>query len=312
MKKGYKSMIENRMEEIRQIVRTYQNEIDRQTKKYTRQAEIKSERLRPDAFAEDDRTDRAILMGNIDAAITQAEINVNVVFDDIEKVVAEWIASPPSADFTAVMACVDRFDLKLSRTEIEMLSTLAAGSYIGWKVLDQYAAANAMSCNFQSADRIKQMISAARSDVLTAVRCYCGQDSAFSWITGETIPSFRRAFAASYLGMERTSLHDLAEVLNATMNPAVSLLPDEKERLQKYFDGYTGEDRIARMIELITADPDDADRFSLYDKDIYDAARQQIREQKIAEDQAAQEAVREASAAALKAHVDAVRARLSE
>ena len=308
MNKAYQKPIQKRLEDVKEAIKAYQKEADRQVAKYAHQYELKTGRLKEDALREEDMMDRAILMGALDFSRSQAELAITLAFEDIGKVVEEWVSQPPSAEFTAVMSTVDRFNLQLSRSEIEVLSTLASGSYIGQKVIDLYASDNAMSCNFQPVEKIRQQISAARSDALAAVHAYCTQDmTEYKWITDREYPTHVRVYAADYLERERTSLTDLWETLNAAMNPDVSLIPSEIERLEKFFDGH--EDRVQRMQELILMDPDHADRFALYDPKSYKAARQIIAEQKMEQAAAARKAVAEAAKKATDAHYEAVKAK---
>ena len=310
--KKYNKQLKKNIQEIRASVQAHHTETDRQIEKYARQYEAKAARLKPEAHKYEDLADRAITQGNIEFSASQAELQINLIFEEIQKAVAEWIAEPPSAEFTAVMSTVDRFDLKLSRSEIAMLSPLASGSYIGQRVLDTFASANGMTTDFQSAEKLEQLINAARSDALLAVRAYCGLEQGYEWVTDKRYPIFRRVYALDYLNMDQNSLTDLQAALKTAMDPAISLLPSERERIGKYFDGYTDEDKVQRMVELITADPDHADRYALYDADVYKAARAEIREKKIAEDQAARQALRDAADASVKAHTAAAKASLEE
>lgn len=311
MKKSHFNLISELLSDIRNTIKEHQENVDSEIKKYNRQVSTDTERLNQETLDFETRKNRLIAQSGVRNSAEQAIRSVDYTFDDIQKEVNQWAVEQPSAEFLSIMETVNRFNLELSVDEIKILSQSAAGSYFAEKVLSGFAEKSGLRYPFSTVEELNQMIRNARADCHVAINAYCGDlsgNKAEKWITDDIgqFQTHQRVLAAEFLTRDHSSLIDLEDALTTATDNTLSLIPNEQQRIAAMFDGILPEDRYDKMKSLILEFPKLETKLAVFDKECYQRAKDEIREQRESEYQASLLAVREASDRALKAKRAAV------
>ena len=97
-----------------------------------------------------------------------------------------WITEPMPEQLAAILNTYRTFDMKPSVSELGMLKDLAAGSYLGEKLVAIISDQVGVQCDFVSIDQLNRMLIDVRNDARSAVDCYAGTaDSHFKFIADE-------------------------------------------------------------------------------------------------------------------------------
>lgn len=312
----YENAVEE-LERVKEKIREHMATVDRESKAAAEKIKRIRETYLPEAAT---KHERLVMQSARAEAAASAEVINTVVqygFDSILERIGNFIRRPISSEFQVIMASVRENGVTLDPAEIRILSESAQESYFASKILAETAKSQGLRYPFLSAQQILADVEAARREVKTVLQAYPGETEGNTlktpWIS-QINDGIKQGNAKTFLDREATVLTKLESDLRLFADPSVKLFAsDDVSGLDRFFEGAeTEEDKTERMKNLLLSRPDLESQLSIYQPEIFKAAKKVILDERLAEAQEAKQAVQAALEAAKAANQAARAAKTAE
>ncbi len=161
-------------EQIKEIVREYQEEADRHFQDYSRKMERAKKRYSQDAFAEESKKiwyDADIHLGTTrDIAKKQVDLIVEDIKNDFHK----WMIKPINGDLIQTLNCIRNFEIGLGIEELRSLEKEAKKSFFGSRIFSEIAKENGYYVKTPDSKTFMEALLRVRDNAVTAIVCYAG------------------------------------------------------------------------------------------------------------------------------------------
>lgn len=242
--------------------------------------------------------------------------DINLAFDEIRASVVEWVSTPVPEGIANLIGNIRNNALQLSSQELLALSEQARGSYFAMRSLSALANEQRLNFpNYEKLDNLSRMITIAENSCRNAVNYYSGSlaegGHLATWLLPdeELLTVNTSAMAAQFFEQKDSSFWEMTERLLTLTDPAVSLLPSERDRIKKLFARCETEDqKVERMLKLIEdphTDKTDIGVLKMFDEKLYTAALKLKKDNTRIAAKAVEDAVREKQIEAMKARTSA-------
>ena len=228
-------------------------------------------------------------------AKTKSEINalkkstiqkVRAEYMQINSLLRDWSTSPMPEQCAAMLGAFARYDLTPTKSELEILTELSQGSYLGSRIVDGMAKnLGYYSRDFQTIEELQRSLQSAEKDTENCIRNFAGVPSAdyklASDLVGLNLAENRNliVFSSDFLQADN-SFSRIERTLCDITESGFALLPSKRRAVDALFEGVADADRTGVAVRLIESDDSMRDLLSLYDKNLYLDALDALAEEK--------------------------------
>lgn len=263
-------------EKVKRIISTYQADADRHFANYKAKEAHMRRTYSSEGFLEFFTQGvypkfAGEAQANADIAIKQ----INDVFSDIENDLRSYMIKPLDASAAQILDCINRFELKLSKAELEVIELSVKDSYLGSRILEKIAWKNGYHVDVPKMEQLQRAIKSVRSNATLAIRAYAGSpDDKF--IGRDLLPKWEKdglvlgdygvthmLYACDYL--QKGELDRLEKMFSEARAPMVyRLTEDEAEKVEKGVESilHDGEIDKKAVHDLLKKEPDFPDKLS--------------------------------------------------
>ena len=204
-------------------------------------------------------------------------------FSQIRQIIRAWTFQPIPPEVSVTLDTITRNQLKLSRAELEVLSELTQGCYIGEKIVDGLAKQDGLfDSGFIAIDDIYKSIRQAEDVIDRAIENYSGQLDENNKLLSNML-GLSLSEDAWFIPMSATVLTDdnafsRAETMLSTVTESTfELLPSRRAEIDAMFADRTEDERLEIIQAAIDAeDTESLDNFRLYDQALYSRAEKNL------------------------------------
>lgn len=273
-----------KFEEIKKTVLDFQKKADRYFSEYCEKARGMEEKYRPEVFKQE------VMMnvwpyysGNVAAERDTARERVTGICEEIRNDLKRWAMKPVEPEILQILQCMHDFGIKLSRSELSIIESSVENNLFAQKIFCEVAKNSGYIAKFPDFSTYLGALQEAENDAKLAISAYAGKAEGGQFpgvdllgkneINGISYGEFQiyhKMFAADYAENHR-SLSEAAELWSkARVKTSYTLTEKEKTRLEKIAEESKkgdAQERKDRMKQLLEAEPDIADKFSLMGDD---------------------------------------------
>lgn len=269
-----------KFEEIEKVVLDFQKKADRYFSEYNKKAGDMREKYRPEVFKREIMTQVwPYYSGNVSAERDKAKEDVSNICEEIRNDLKCWMLKPIKPETLQILQCMHDFDIKLSRSELSIIESDIQDNILAQKIFCEVAKNSGYLAKFPDFSAYLGALQEAESDAKLAISAYCGKaeggqfpgvdllgKNEVNGISYGEFQIYQKMFAADYSEKHR-SLDEAAELWSkARIKISYTLTEKEKTRLEKIAEEVKkgdAQERKDRMKQLLEAEPDIADKFSL-------------------------------------------------
>lgn len=269
-----------KFEEIKKIVLDFQKRADRYFSEYCEKARGMEEKYRPEVFKREIMTQVwPYYSGNISAERDHAKTAISDICEDIRNDLKRWALKPVDPGTLQILQCMHDFGIKLSRSELSIIESSVENNLFAQKIFCEVAKNSGYLAKFPDFSTYLAALQEAESDAKLAVSAYVGKSengqfpgadllgkNEINGIVYGDFQFYQKMFAAEYAENHR-SLSEAEELWSkARVKTSYTLTEKERTRLEKIVDETKKGDeqeRKSRMKQILEAEPDIADKFSL-------------------------------------------------
>ena len=160
---------------IAEIIKNFQKDADRSYESYQEKEKRARARYSPEAFREE------FIMKTWAEASGRAQANVEItisevmeVFDDIENKLKKFMMQPLSESTAQILDCINKFGLKLSLNELQVIEESLRDSYIGLRIFSGLSEKNGYIASIPSMKQLQDALKSARGNASLAIKAYAG------------------------------------------------------------------------------------------------------------------------------------------
>lgn len=216
---------------------------------------------------------------------TQTLDKIRLEFVAISALLNEWALSPVPESCAAVLRTYKDYGLTPTKSELELLTENAAGSYLASRIISGMAKSIGLVDDFVPLEQLRRSLTAAERDTETAVRDFIGIPDEKFRCTADMLNlhlSDNRnwiVYASQFLESDN-SFSRIEKTLTECTETEFALAPSRRREIDRIFEGLSESDRVATAARLIESDDSMADLLSSYDRDMYVSALSLNAEQK--------------------------------
>lgn len=269
-----------KFEEIKKIVLDFQKRADRYFSEYCEKARGMEEKYRPEVFKREIMTQVwPYYSGNVSSERDHAKTAISDICEDIRNDLKRWMLKPIKPETLQILQCMHDFDIKLSRSELSIIEGDIQDNILAQKIFCEVAKNSGYLAKFPDFSTYLAALQEAESDAKLAVSAYAGKSkngqfpgadllgkNEINGIVYGDFQFYQKMFAAEYAENHR-SLSEAAELWSkARVKTSYTLTEKERTRLEKIVDETkkgNEQERKSRMKQILEAEPDIADKFSL-------------------------------------------------
>lgn len=206
---------------------------------------------------------------------------IQVEFDSLKDYLTAWTMQPLPEDFAAVVGVAARYGIKFTPTELKALDHMSRGNYLSRRIVNGIAnETKVLLPDFRNIDEVLTDVGKAQRDCELFINSYCGEFSTRAkryeadFLMEELPPHHVRYFASAFLGRDDSSLAILEKNLSDDTSSLadLGLLPEMRDRIDKYFEGAEPDKKIDICINLLENNSDLAGFIRLYDAELFNKA----------------------------------------
>lgn len=216
-------------------------------------------------------------------AKTKSEINalkkstiqkVRAEYMQINSLLRDWLVSPMPEQCAAMLGAFARYDLTPTKSELEILTELSQGSYLGSRIVDGMGKSLGYVGDFKPIETLRREIDVARHDTENAIKNFAGipdeNHRLAADLLGLNLAENRNliVFACGFLEGEN-SFSRLETELSDVMETEFTLLPSKRREIDALFADVPDSDRTDVAKRMIENDDSMADLLESYDKKLY-------------------------------------------
>lgn len=271
-------------QKVKSIISTYQENADRHFANYKAKEAAMRKRYSQESFVEE------FIQGVYPKFAGEAQANADIaikeieeVFGDIETDLKKYIMEPLDDSTAQILDCVNRFDLKMSRGELEVIESAVKKSYLGSRVFEGIARKNGYHVDVPKMEQFQHALKSARNNAALSIRAYAGSpDSKF--VGRDLLPKwekdgvvlgnyevFHTLYAYQYL--EKGEIDRLEKMFSDARAASVYRLTEEEEKnVRQGVESilHNGEIDKKAAQALIKKEPDFKDKLESMPADYFD------------------------------------------
>lgn len=271
-------MSKTKFSEIRGIVEKYQKKADSYISSYCEKMENARNRYSPQVFQKQSADIWAHHTGCLAADRDCALGDIDRIAADIRSDFKQWMIKPVNADLLRTMDSLRNYEIKLSRSELDVLREEVNDSFFGLKILSEISKESGYFIKTPSMADFMNKLNSAVDSAKTAIECYSGaapfpgKDLLGTWRVGGVdygeFPVWRRLYASNYLEKD-TTLQEAEKAWAAASVPAtLELTQDEQRRIYDLVGNIKNEkEKRDRIEEIAAVEPDFKEKISLLSGD---------------------------------------------
>ena len=210
---------------------------------------------------------------------------IKLEFVQINGLLNEWSLCPVPESCAAVLRAYKDYGLTPTKSELELLTENAAGSYLASRIISGMAKSVGLVDDFVPLEQLRRNLIVAERDTETAVKNFCGIPDASHRLTADMLDlhlSDNRdwiVYASQFLESDN-SFSRIEKTLTECTETEFALAPSRRREIDRIFEGLSELDRVSTAARLIESDDSMADLLSSYDRDMYVSALSLNAEQK--------------------------------
>ena len=317
----HRDSINETFKNIRKTAKAAQRDLERVYKNSKRHAaEVNSDKYTPEYKAEWTKAEKEKVDIETSSIRDVAVFQVGSLFGLVRDEVRAWAKEPAPFELLETLNTYRTYDIKPSLEELRAFQELAAGSFIGSKIVNELAVKSGVyDTNFAEISDIMKDLRQAEADMKCAITYYYGlYDESTRHYTGDqfTNPNangmwYLIPFAADYIEKEDSPLTRVEKLLSGLTEDSFDILPSKRAELDETFKDADEQQKIKIAKSLINTKSSLADLLEKYDSALYKSALDGIADDTRA---IARQAVRdyedamESASAAVQASTDAAEA----
>lgn len=210
---------------------------------------------------------------------------VKLEFVQINGLLNEWALCPVPESCAAVLRAYKDYGLTPTKSELELLTENAAGSYLASRIISGMAKSIGLVDDFVPLEQLRRSLTAAERDTETAVRDFIGVPDGKFRCAADMLHlhlSDNRdwiVYASQFLESDN-SFSRIEKTLTECTETEFALAPSRRREIDRIFEGLSESDRVSTAARLIDSDDGMAELLSSYDRDMYVSALSLNAEQK--------------------------------
>lgn len=168
----------NKVDKIKEIIRKYQNKMNKKHEAYQKAEREAREKLSPAGFRSEFMQKTWVQFASESwSAADIAVLEANNILDEIREDLSEWLMKPLDSRMMQTFDCINRFGLSMSFDELQILEqgVLSSGSYLGCRIFDGLCQENGYGTSRPPLKTITDSLQNAHEEIDLAVRAYAGK-----------------------------------------------------------------------------------------------------------------------------------------
>lgn len=285
-------MTTTKFQEIKRIVGNYQKTAEKHFKAYNSELTRARERYSPAAF----KMESANIWGEHNGVLScerdTAKRNVNELCKDIQEDFRKWVLKPVSGDLLQTLNCIDKFGMKLSLPELEILREETQNSFFGSRIFGEIAKKNGYyALNIPDAGKFSEALKRVENSATFAIDAYAGtiendfwgRDIIGQWTfngvtQGEWQP-YHWIIAAQFLSPKSDSIERAEQLFGERdIDITFQVTAEERKRIKGKVESLPSDEaeKKARINELLEAEPDILDKLRLMNDGTLEAIKNYV------------------------------------
>lgn len=285
-------MTTTKFQQIKKVVANYHKTAEGLFKSYNSQIERARQRYSEQAFKMESATIWGEHNGTLAGYREDAKGKVKELCDDVREDFRKWVLKPISGDLLQTLNCIDKFGMKLTLPELEILSEETKNSFFGSRIFGEIAKKNGyFTVDIPDAGRFSEALKRVENSATFSIDAYAGTAENHFWgrdIIGEWTYSgvtqgewqpYHWIAATQFLDPKNNSV-DYAEQLFGERDIDVSfkVMPEEEKRIKEKIESLPEDEaaRKARIREFVDAEPDIVNKLKLMNDGALNAIKNYI------------------------------------
>lgn len=271
-------MSKTRFSEIKEIVKKYQKKADGHISTYCEKMENARNRYSPQVFTQQSADIWAYHSGVLSSERNSAMNDIDAIADDIRSNFKKWMIKPVDADLLRTLDSLRNYEIKLSRSELDVLREEVNDSFFGLKILSEIAKESGFYIKTPSMSDFMNKLNSAVDSAKTAIECYSGaapfpgKDLLGTWKVGGMdygeFPTWKRLYAFNYLEKDTTLQEAEKAWAEASVPATLELTQSEQKRIYDLVGNIENEkEKRDRIEEIAAVEPDFKEKLSLMSGD---------------------------------------------